>query len=143
MTRSNNMDVRYVADPVRFPRMNTDEVRASFLVDKLFTPDKLYLLYCDVDRDIVGSAVPGKNELKLEATGEIAADYFCQRREIGVLNIGGTGDVSVDGQVFSMENRDGLYIGKGSKEVVFTSKDSQKPAQFYLVSLQAPQAYPS
>jgi 4-deoxy-L-threo-5-hexosulose-uronate ketol-isomerase len=137
------MDVRYVADPVRFPRMNTDEVRESFLVDKLFTPDELYLLYCDVDRAIVGSAMPGKKELKLEATGEIAADYFCERREIGVLNIGGAGDVVVDGQVFGMENRDGLYVGKGSKEIVFSSKDVQKPAQFYLVSFPAHETYPS
>ena len=136
------MDVRYVADPIRFPRMDTAEIRESFLIEKLFEEDKLYLLYCDVDRAIVGSAVPVKQKLSLTSSTELAAEYFCERREIGVLNIGGNGAVSVDNQIFRMENKDGLYIGKGAKEILFSSEEATKPAAFYLVSFPAHAGYP-
>jgi 4-deoxy-L-threo-5-hexosulose-uronate ketol-isomerase len=137
------MDVRYVADPVRFQRMNTNEIRNSFLVDQLFQPNKIYLLYSEVDRGIIGSAVPGAEKLSLVGSKELATDYFCERREIGVLNIGGKGEIIVDGNAFPMENRDGLYIGKGSKEIVFSSDDEKKPAAFYLLSFPAHQTYPT
>jgi 4-deoxy-L-threo-5-hexosulose-uronate ketol-isomerase len=113
------------------------------LVEKLFQPDVIYLLYSEVDRAIIGSAVPGKKKLELSASKELAADYFCERREIGVLNIGGKGQITVDGNVFDMENRDGLYIGKGSKEIVFTSDNAKEPAAFYLLSFPAHQTYPT
>jgi 4-deoxy-L-threo-5-hexosulose-uronate ketol-isomerase len=137
------MEVRYVADPIRFQRMTTSEIRESFLVDKLFQPDLIYLLYSEVDRAIIGSAVPGKKKLRLSASKELAADYFCERREIGILNIGGKGEITVDGKVFEMENRDGLYISKGSKEIIFCSSNAKEPAAFYLVSFPAHQAYPT
>ena len=137
------MEVRYVADPIRFQRMTTSEIRDSFLVDKLFASDTIYLLYSEVDRGIIGSAVPGKKKLTLSASKELAADYFCERREIGVLNIGGKGQIAVDGKVFDLENRDGLYIGKGSKEIVFSSENSKNPAAFYLLSFPAHQTYPT
>lgn len=137
------MEVRYVADPVRFQRMTTDEIRESFLVDQLFRPDEIYLLYCEVDRGIIGSAVPGKEPLTLAASQELAANFFCERREIGVLNIGGKGQISVDAEVFHLENRDGLYIGKGSEEIMFSSDNAQEPAAFYLLSFPAHQAYPT
>lgn len=137
------MQTRYVADPLRFPRMTTEEVRQSFLIDNLFQPEAIYLLYCDVDRAIVGSAVPGKKPLRLEASTELATSYFCERREIGILNIGGVGEVSIDNQLFRLENRDGLYIGKGSKDIFFSSLDAKNPAAFYLVSFPAHQAYPT
>jgi len=136
------MDVRYVADPVRFPRMNTAEIRDSFLIEKLFEEDKLYLLYCDVDRAIVGSAVPVKQKVSLTSSTELAADYFCERREIGILNIGGSGSIAVDDQVFRMQNKDGLYIGKGAKEIHFSSEDAGRPAEYYLLSFPAHTSYP-
>ncbi len=137
------MDVRYVADPIRFQRMNTQEIRASFLVDNLFEANKISLLCCEVDRAIIGSAVPIHEKLSLTVTSELAADYFCQRREIGILNIAGKGTISIDGETYVMENRDGLYIGKGAKEIVFSSETATKPAAFYLLSFPAHQAYPT
>ena len=137
------MEVRYVADPIRFQRMTTSEIRESFLVEKLFQPNEIYLLYSEVDRGIIGSAVPGKEKLSLAGSKELGADYFCERREIGVLNIGGTGEITVDGKAFPMENRDGLYIGKGSKEIVFSSENVKEPAAFYLLSFPAHQSYPT
>jgi 4-deoxy-L-threo-5-hexosulose-uronate ketol-isomerase len=127
------MEVRYIADPIRFQRMTTNEIRESFLVEKFFQPDSIYLLYSEVDRGIIGSAVPG----------QLAADYFCERREIGVLNIGGKGEITVDRKVFDMENRDGLYIGRDSKEIIFSSKNAKEPAAFYLLSFPAHQTYPT
>ena len=114
------MDVRYVADQVRYQTMTTDELRNSFLVEKLFKEEQVYLLYTDVDRAIVGSAVPTSTKLMLEASKkEMSAEYFTQRREIGIINIGFKGVITVDGQKYELENRDGLYIGRGSKQIEF------------------------
>ncbi len=137
------MEVRYIADPIRFQRMTTNEIRESFLVEKLFQPGEMYLLYSDVDRAIIGSAVPGKKKLTLSASKELAAEYFCERRELGVLNIGGAGQVEVDGQVFKLQNKDGLYIGRGSREVIFSSEQAENPAAFYLLSFPAHASYPT
>ena len=138
------MDVRYPPDTQRFRTMTTEELRASFLVDNLFKKGKINLTYSHIDRAIVGSAVPQKKALKLEASKqELAADYFAQRREIGVINIGKPGVVNVDGENYPMQNLDCLYIGRGSKSVKFSSKDPAKPAQFYIVSYPAHSKYPS
>lgn len=137
------MDVRYVADPIRFQKMSSNEIRESFLVEKLFRPGEIYLLYCEVDRAIIGSAVPGKKKLTLSAAKELATDYFCERRELGVLNIGGAGQVEVDGQVFNLQTKDGLYIGRGSREILFSSEQSENPAAFYLLSFPAHASYPT
>jgi len=122
--------------------MTTAELRDAFQID-LFESGKLNLLYCEVERGIVGAAIPTNTTLSLEAGTELAADYFCQRREVGVLNIGGSGAVTVDGTEYSMDNLDGLYIGRGSKDISFTSVDANQPARFYLMSYPAHSAYPS
>jgi 4-deoxy-L-threo-5-hexosulose-uronate ketol-isomerase len=138
------MDVRYVADQVRYQTMTTDELRNSFLVEKLFKEEQVYLLYTDVDRAIVGSAVPTSTKLMLEASKkEMSAEYFTQRREIGIINIGFKGVITVDGQKYELENRDGLYIGRGSKQIEFESVDSKNPAQYYLLSYPAHTDYPT
>lgn len=136
------MQVRYVADAVRFQRMTTAELRQAFLVEALFRPQQLQLFYIEVDRCILGSAVPGAEPLALQSARELASDFFCQRRELGVLNIGARGAVTVDGQRFAMDPRDGLYVGRGSREVLFTSDHADEPALFYLVSFPAHAAYP-
>ncbi|TWU45577.1 4-deoxy-L-threo-5-hexosulose-uronate ketol-isomerase [Novipirellula aureliae] len=136
------MDIRYAVGKSQYQRMTTDELRNEFMVD-LFETGKLNLLYCEVERAIVGAAVPTQSCLALEAGKELAADYFCQRREIGVLNIGGNGTVTVDGTDYSMENLDGLYIGRGAKEVAFQSVDKDSPARFYLISYPAHADYPT
>lgn len=136
------MDVRYTVGRNEYKRMTTAELRDAFQID-LFESGKLNLLYCEVERGIVGAAIPTDTTLSLEAGTELAADYFCQRREVGVLNIGCGGAVTVDGTEYSMDNLDVLYIGRGSKEITFTSADANKPARFYLMSYPAHSAYPN
>lgn len=137
------METRYVADAVRFQRMTTMELRQAFLIEELFQPEQLQLLYIEVDRCIVGAAVPLETPLQLESARELAADFFCQRRELGVLNIGGAGAVRVDGENFALGPMDGLYVGRGSRDIRFSSANPQQPAQFYLVSFPAHAGYPT
>lgn len=137
------MEVRYTPDPVRFCRMTTQEVRDNFLIESLFKPDTIEMVYADVDRAIVGSAVPAAGPLALTSADELRADFFCQRRELGVLNIGGPGTVTVDGQAYQMANQDCLYVGRGSKEITFASDAVAGPAKYYLLSYPAHKEYPT
>lgn len=137
------MDVRYTPAPEAFCRMTTAEVREKFLVEQLFAPDTIEMVYCDVDRAIAGSAVPVKGTLSLASASELRSEYFCQRRELGVLNIGGAGTVTVDGKAYAMKPLDGLYVGKGSKAVEFASDTASEPAKFYLLSYPAHAEYPT
>jgi 4-deoxy-L-threo-5-hexosulose-uronate ketol-isomerase len=123
--------------------MNTAEIRDEFLIADLFGPNEIKLVYLHIDRMIVGSAVPTGTPLRLEAGHELAADYFAQRREIGVFNIGGDGRITVDGQTYPMSYQEMLYIGRGNQAITFASLDANRPARFYLVSLPAHQAYPT
>ena len=136
------METRYTIGTNEYKRMTTDELRDAFLVD-LFETGKLNLLYCEVERAITGAVVPTVGSLKLEAGQELAADTFCQRREVGVLNIGAAGSVTVDGTEYKMGNLDGLYIGRGSEEIVFESDSADDPARFYLISYPAHTDYPT
>lgn len=137
------MEVRYSPDQNGFKNFTTDELRKSFLIENLFEKNKIPMVYSDVDRSITGSAVPSGKKLKLVATKkEMAADQFAERREIGIINIGDEGSVYVDGKKYKMENRDGLYIGRGSKNIEFESKNASKPAKFYFVSYPAHKEYP-
>lgn len=138
------MEVRYTADHVRYETMTAIELRESFLIENLFKKDKIILLYTDVDRAIVGSAVPKNKKLKLEASKkEMSASYFAERREIGIINVGAAGSVLVDKNTFNLDKRDGLYIGKGSKKIEFASKDPKNPAKFYILSYPAHKEYPT
>ena len=130
------------ADGVRYLRMTTDELRDSYLVDGMFKPGELTLCYTDVDRSIVGSAVPLGEALELPVHKELASDFFAQRREVGVVNIGSPGMVLVDGETYEMANRDSFYIGRGSRDVQFKSNSAADPAQFYFVSYPAHREYP-
>ncbi len=128
------MEHRNLVDPVRAETMNAAELRAAFLVEGLFVPGEVKLLHWEGERTIVGSAVPLDAPLALEAPPEIRAPFFCTRRELGVLNLGGAGRVTVDGTSHVLGPRDGLYVGRGAKDVLFTSDDPAGPALFYLVS---------
>lgn len=124
--------------------MTTGEVRENFLVSNLFEQDNVVLVYSDIDRVIAGSAVPVKGSLKLEASKkEMAANYFAERREIGIINIGEKGSIVVDGANYELGNKDCLYIGMGSKEIEFSSADSAAPAKFYILSYPAHMTYPT
>jgi 4-deoxy-L-threo-5-hexosulose-uronate ketol-isomerase len=131
-----------MADPVRYPRMTTAELRETFLLNGLCEPGKINLKYVDLDRTVAGFAAPVDTALTLPTYPELRAAYFLERREVGVLNVGGTGKVSVDGQSYELNNLDVLYISRGKKQVVFSSNDSSKPAAFYLLSYPARAEYP-
>jgi 4-deoxy-L-threo-5-hexosulose-uronate ketol-isomerase len=137
------MEIRYLPDPVRYKRLDTRELRENFLAENLFTPGEVKLIYCHADRAVVGSAVPTKAPLKLEGGKELASQYFTERREIGIINIGEAGIVNLDNQEYSLSKCDFLYIGRGSKDPVFSSKNPQKPAQFYLLSYPAHADFPT
>lgn len=137
------MEVRYSPDPVRFCRMTTQEVRDNFLVESLYKTDEITMVYSDVDRAIVGSAVPAKKTLSLTSADELRADYFCQRRELGILNIGGAGTLTIDGQNYEMSNLDCLYVGRGAQKISFASSDAKTPAKYYLLSYPAHAEYPT
>jgi 5-keto 4-deoxyuronate isomerase len=123
------MEFLFAADRERYRRMTTSELREAYMVDGMFIPGDVTLCYTDIDRAIVGSAVPLEDSLTLPVHKELASDFFAQRREIGVINIGGSGKVTVDGETYDMENRDSLYIGRGSKDVEFRSNSKDSPAQ--------------
>lgn len=137
------MEVRYPAHPKDFKIYTTEEVRKDYLIENLFEPGNVNLVYSHVDRIIVGGICPTDDKLQLEAGKELGSDYFLERRELGVINIGGKGTITVDGQDFGLASRDGLYIGMGGKEIMFTSADSSNPAKFYLNSAPAHVAYPT
>lgn len=137
------MEMRYAADPVHFERMNSEEIRNNFLIADLFTEGQIKTVYSYIDRVIVGSAVPADKPLTLEAGEEMACDYFTQRREVGVINIGAKGVIKVDGKKYSMELKDVLYIGKDSKDIQFESTEAGNPAKFYIISYPAHKSYPT
>lgn len=133
---------RYASSPEAVKKYDTKELRDAFLIDNLMQSDKISLIYTHYDRHIAGSAVP-VSHLKLQAIDPMKAEYFLERREMGIINVGATGSVEVDGISYSLAHKDALYIGKGSKEVIFKSDDAGKPAKFYLNSSPAHTAYPT
>lgn len=137
------MTMHYLPGPTETRRMDTAELRDRFLLGGLFVPGAVTLRFVDLDRVVVGAAVPADGALRLEAPPEMASDFFAERREVGVLNVGGAGSVTVDGERYAMTFRDGLYVGRGSREVSFESDDAADPARFYLVSYPAHAAYPT
>jgi len=137
------MKFLHTADRERYRRMTTSELREAYLIDNMFVPGEVTLCYTDVERSVVGSAIPTSEALTLPVHKELASDFFAQRREIGVLNIGSPGTVVIDGETYELDNRDSLYIGRGSKEVEFKSTSADDPALFYFVSYPAHKEYPS
>ena len=136
------MKTYLLADPVRYPRMTTAELRETFLLDSLYQPGALRTSYLDLDRAIAGIAAPTATPLLLPAYPALRAEYFTERRELGVLNVGGRGSIVVDGKRHSLENLDCLYVGKGNAEVSFASESPSSPAIFYLLSYPAHAVYP-
>lgn len=137
------MKLLQMADPVRYPRMTTEELRETFLLNEMFKPGAITLGYVDLDRAVVGGAVPTTGALKLETYPELRSEFFLERRELGVFNIGGPGTVTVDGKEFKLDKMDCLYVGRGSREVTFKSNSADAPAAFYLLSYLAHAEYPT
>ncbi len=132
-----------MADAIRYGLMNTEELRETFLLEDMFTPGEIELAYVDLDRTVIGGAVPAATPLTLETQPELRADFFLERRELGVLNVGGPGSISVDGKIFDLDKLDCLYAGRGSRSIVFSSKSAGNPACFYLLSYPAHADYPT
>ena len=135
--------MHHLPDAHRTKQLTTDELRSAFLIQDLFTLGKLTLHHVDLDRVVLGGAVPLNDPLRLEAPASLRAAYFAERRELGVLNIGARGTVVVDGRRYAMDPRDVLYIGRGSKEIAFESDDAARPARFYIVSYPAHASHPT
>lgn len=131
-----------MADPIRYPRMTTAELRETFLLDDSYRPGALNLSYIDLDRAVVGMAAPANDPLALPTFSELRASHFTERRELGVLNIGGPGLVHVGSESCALDNLDVLYIGRGNPDVRFESKSTENPAVYYLLSYPAHTAYP-
>lgn len=134
---------RYPTHPDDVKKYDTEQLRQHFLVDNLMQPDKLVLCYTHYERVLVGSAVPVKAAIELEAVDALKADYFLERRELGVINVGGPGKVVVDGTEYPLQTKEGLYVGMGAKDVSFYSDNPSTPAKFYLNSAPAHCSYPT
>ena len=137
------MKILYAHHPDDVKRYTTEKLREQFLMEKVFVEDHIELTYSHVDRIIFGGAKPVSKALSLDAGKELAAKYFLERRELGVINIGGPGTITCDGTVYEINQREGIYIGRGTKEVVFQSNDPANPAKFYLNSCPAHTTYPT
>ncbi|UCD77439.1 MAG: 5-dehydro-4-deoxy-D-glucuronate isomerase [Desulfobacterales bacterium] len=136
------MEIRYPSNPDDFQGYSTDRIRSEFLLPDLFTRGRMALTYSHFDRMVIGGICP-TDPLPLKAGKELGTEYFLERREMGLINVGPAGKVSVDGRNFELDKTDGLYIGKNAKEVVFTSLDPENPARFYMLSGPAHKDYPT
>ena len=137
------MEVRTAASPKDVRYYDTQRLREEFLIQGLFCKDEIKLVYSHIDRIITGAATPAEKKLELTAGQKLRAAYFLERRELGIINIGGAGTVTVDGKAYHVEHKDGMYVGRGSKEITFASDDTENPAKFYLNSTPAHTAYPT
>jgi len=137
------MEQRYHNSAKEVSTMTTAEMRSNFLVDGLMQPDEIKFVYSHYDRVIVGSAVPVERPIVLGNYPELRADYFLERRELGIINIGGPGEIIVDTETFVIDKLDCVFAGKGSSKVEFKSLDKANPAMYYLLSAPAHQAYPA
>ncbi|MFI5337008.1 MAG: 5-dehydro-4-deoxy-D-glucuronate isomerase [Opitutales bacterium] len=130
-------------DTRTFGCMTSRELRRSYVAGRLFTPGRVVLRHWETDRTVVGGAVPLGRPLPLSAPPELKAEHFNDRRELGIINLGGPGTVRVDGRRFALGKFDSLYVGRGVRRVVFASRRSRTPAQFYLLSYPAHARYPT
>ena len=136
------MEIRCAAHPQDVKNYDTDRLRKEFHISKLFTKDNIRMVYSHIDRIITAGLMPVFQELKLEGGKELASDYFLERREMGCINIGGKGIITVDGVDYEMNPRDGIYIGMGNKEISFKCVDTENPPKFYVSSCPAHASYP-
>ncbi|WP_210521632.1 5-dehydro-4-deoxy-D-glucuronate isomerase [Hymenobacter terricola] len=137
------MQQRHASSPREVAAFTTTGLRENFLVEGLFQPGQVQLVYSHYDRLIVGGAMPGTEPLELPCPESLKADYFLERRELGILNVGGAGRVLVDGMAYELGPQDCLYVGRGAAEVQFSSHDAAHPARFYLLSAPAHAAHPT
>ncbi len=137
------LDIRYSNHPSDAKEYDTAEQRKHFLVESVFAADSIHLTYSHQDRVVFGGAMPVRGKLSLEAGKEFGTTFFLERRELGVINVGGAGTMTLDGKTYAMGKGDGAYVGMGTRDVSFESASAADPAKFYLVSSPAHQGYPT
>lgn len=139
------MDIRYSVNQRDFKRYTTEEVRGEFLIENLYKKDEVVAVYSHIDRMVTLGCMPVNEAVSIskgiDVWANFGTDYFLERREIGIFNIGGAGKIKADGEVFEMGYKDCLYITKGTKEVTFESNSPENPAKFYMVSAPAHTSY--
>ena len=140
---NDNYYVRYAVGPRETNQMGTEALRDEFLIDQVFGIDQINWIYTHYDRYVVGGVIPKKILVKLETIDPLKANFFLERREMGIINVGGNGSVTADGINYSLGYKEALYLGRGTKEVSFSSEEITSPAKFYINSTPAHQAYPS
>ena len=138
-----NYYVRYAVGPRETNQMGTEALRDEFLIDQVFGIDQINWIYTHYDRYVVGGVIPKKILVKLENIDPLKPNLFLERREMGIINVGGNGSVTADGINYSLGYKEALYLGRGTKEVSFSSEEITSPAKFYINSTPAHQAYPS
>lgn len=137
------MEIRFQSSPREVKGMNTQQLRENFLVQNLMQANQIELVYSHFDRVIVGGTMPVSNPVLLPNEAELRADYFLERRELGIINVGGAGTVEADGVVYELNKLDALYLGKGTRFVSFSSASADQPAQYFLLSAPAHHTYPN
>jgi 4-deoxy-L-threo-5-hexosulose-uronate ketol-isomerase len=137
------MNVRYAVGKDHYERMSTAELRDGFHVGNLFSPGEKSLTYWETDRTVLGGIVPLAAPIALPADPELASTHFCERREAGIFNLGGSGAVVVDGTEYGLSRLDALYIGRGAREISLNSANPEDPARFFLISYPAHATYPT
>ena len=137
------MEIRFTQSPGETAAMQTQALRDHFLISNLFVDEKMNLTYTHYDRVIVGGVKPVKETVALPNPAELRAEYFLERRELGIINVGGNGKVVADGTSYTLSKMDCLYLGKGTQSVSFVSEDPTQPALFYILSAPAHQTYPA
>ena len=137
------LDTRYANHPEDSKHYTTEELRKHYLMETVFVADEVNLMYSHVDRVIAGGVMPVETEVKLEGCKELGSEFFLERRELGLINIGGSGKIVLDGVEYKMASKDGLYVGMGVKEITFASDSAENPAKYYVNSAPAHVAYPT
>ncbi|MDQ3278972.1 MAG: 5-dehydro-4-deoxy-D-glucuronate isomerase [Bacteroidota bacterium] len=137
------MQERFACSPTEVKTMTTEQLRETFLLGGLFEADRVELVYSHYDRMVVGGVLPLSQPVILQTYEPLKSDFFLQRREMGIINVGSEGTVAADGTDHQLSKLDCLYLGRGTKEISFRSADPAAPAQFFLLSAPAHQTYPS
>jgi len=137
------LELRYAAHPDDVKTYDTEKLRKEFLIENVFIADEISLVYSMYDRYIVGGAMPVRKELKLETSDELKAEQFLDRREMGIINVGGDAVIDAGGKTYKIGFKDALYLGKGTRDVIFKSADTKNPAKLYINSAPAHHTYPS
>lgn len=137
-----NYELRYASHPEDAKHYDTSRLRKEHLIETIFAPDEVNMVYTMYDRLVVGGAMPVAEQVQLESIYPLKSDYFLSRRELGIYNVGGAGKVKVDDEVFEIAYKEALYLGAGNRNVTFISNDASQPAKFYFNSAPAHRNYP-